>query len=237
MPVDKGRDLLSQKRLKTLCGDTMHTLFSKSARVLAVGLVAGLTLMLAGCGKRSTAAAVSADDMSEGSPTAKVTVVEYASVACPICARVNQEVMPQFKAKYVDPGKVRYIYRPMMTGNASVATAGHLLAQCAGKEKFFKVVDSIMRSQAEMDQGGPPEQYVNARPVLLGVAQAAGLSEEQFDSCIRNPAGIRALDDANDKALKAGVDATPTFFVNGKKMEMHKGDISDFDAAIQPLLK
>ena len=216
----------------------MNTLFSKPVRTVAMGLALGLALIATGCSKSgSSTASVSPSDMSEGAPTAKVTVVEYASVACPICARVNQDIMPAFKAKYVDPGKVLYVYRPMMTGNPSVATAGHLLAQCAGKDKFFKVVDAIMRSQDEMNQGGAPEQYVNARPVLLGIAQSAGLSEEQFSTCIQDPKGIQALDNINDAALKAGVDATPTFFVNGKKMEFKKFDITDFDAAIQPLLK
>jgi len=213
----------------------MQTLLSKSTGLAATGLMIGLALTVSGCSKGSTATAVSAGDMSEGSPNAKVTVVEYASVACPVCAGVNHDLMPQFKAKYIDPGKVRYVYRPMMTGNPAVATAGHLLAQCAGKDKFFKVVDAIMRAQDQM--GGEQTGYANARPVLLDIAQSAGLSEEQFNKCVQDPAGIKALNDENDAALKAGVDQTPTFFVNGKKMELHKGDISDFDAAIQPLLK
>ena len=236
MPVDKGRILLSQKRLNTLAGPSMNTLLSKPVRLLALGLALGVALIATGCSKSgSSAAAVSPTDMSEGAPAAKVTVVEYASVACPICARVNQEIMPQFKAKYVDPGKVRYVYRPMMTGNPSVATAGHLLAECAGKDKFFKVVDAVMRSQDQM--GGEQTGYANARPVLLDIAKSVGLSEDQFNTCITNAKAIQALNDVNDQALKAGVDATPTFFVNGKKMELQKGDISDFDNAIQPLLK
>ncbi len=214
----------------------MTTLLSQPVRTIALGLVMGLALLATGCSKSgSSTATVSPNDMSEGSPTAKVTVVEYASVACPICARVNQDIMPAFKAKYVDTGKVRYVYRPMMTGNEQVATAGHLLAQCAGKDKFFKVVDAIMRAQDEM--GGEQTGYSNARPVLLDIAQSAGLSEDQFTTCITNPKAITALDDVNTQALKAGVEATPTFFVNGKKMELHKFDITDFDAAIQPLLK
>ncbi len=214
----------------------MQTLLSKFARVAGFGLAMGLALTVAACGKSApSTAAVSATDLSEGSPTAKVTVVEYASVACPICAHYNQEIMPAFKQKYVDPGKVRYVYRPMMTGNAPVATAGHLLAQCAGKDKFFKVVDAIMRSQEQM--GGEQTGYSNARPVLLDIAKSVGLSEDQFTTCVSDPKGIQALNDENDAALKAGVEATPTFFVNGKKMDVKKGDISDFDAAIQPLLK
>jgi len=217
----------------------MNTFLSHSTRLAGLGLIMGLAIAASGCSKSSNtaASAVSSTDASEGVANAPVTVVEYASVACPICARVNHDIMPQFKAKYVDTGKVHYVYRPMMTGNPAVATAGHLLAQCAGKDKYFKVIDAVMRSQDEMNQGGAPEQYVNARPVLLGIAQSAGLSEDQFNSCITNSKGIQALNDENDAALKAGVDATPTFFVNGKKMELKKGDISDFDAAIQPLLK
>ncbi len=214
----------------------MNTVLSKPVRIVAMGLALGLALIATGCSKSgSSTATVSPNDMSEGAPTAKVTVVEYASVACPICARVNHDIMPAFKAKYVDPGKVRYVYRPMMTGNESVATAGHLLALCAGKDKFFTVVDAIMRAQDQM--GGEQTGYSNARPVLLDIAKAAGLSEDQFTTCVEDPKGIKALDAMNDQALKAGVESTPTFFVNGKKMELQKGDITDFDAAIQPLLK
>ncbi len=176
-----------------------------------------------------------------GNPKAPVTVIQYGSVACPICARVNDQFLPAFKVKYVDTGKVRYIYRPMMTGNVPVAAAGHLLAQCAGKEKYFEVIDAIMRSQNEMDQGGEPEQYANARPVLLRIAEAAGLSEDQFNACIQDPKGIQTLNDENDHALKAGIDATPTFFVNGEKLVLRTGDIrdfdKDFDVMIQPMLK
>jgi protein-disulfide isomerase len=211
----------------------MHTFLSQSARLATLGLMASLTLAATGCSKGASTAAVSSTDMSEGVPTAKVTVVEYASVACPICAVVNHDVMPAFKAKYVDPGKVRYVYRPMMTGDASVATAGHLLAQCAGKDKFFKVVDAVMRSQDQM--GGEQTRYANARPVLLDIAQSVGLSEDQFNTCITDPKAIQALNDENDAALKAGVEATPTFFINGKKIEGH--DMADLDKAIQPLLK
>ena len=214
----------------------MNSLLSKPVRIVAMGLALGLVLIAAGCSKSgSSTATVSPNDMSEGVPTAKVTVVEYASVACPICARVNQDIMPAFKAKYVQTGKVRYVYRPMMTGNESVATAGHLLALCAGKDKFFKVVDAIMRAQDQM--GGEQTGYSNARPVLLDIAKSAGLSEDQFTTCVEDPKGIQALAKVNQDALNAGVEATPTFFVNGKKMELQKGDITDFDAAIQPLLK
>ncbi len=214
----------------------MLTNLHSTIRALALGTLAGIALMAAGCSKGPSTDRVGTD-MSAGKADAPVTVIEYASVACPICARMNQAAMPTFMTKYVDTGKVHYIYRPMMTGNSAVATAGHLLAQCAGPEKSFKVVDAIMRSQEEMDQGGPPEQYTNARPVLERIALSVGLSKDQFEKCVTNADGITKLNDAHDKAIKDGVDGTPTFFVNGKKIPLQKYDISDLDAAIQPQLK
>ena len=61
-------------------------------------------------------------DMAIGAgEDAKVTVVEYASVACHACAGWNDQVWPEFKAKYVDTNKVRYVFREMITGNPDVA--------------------------------------------------------------------------------------------------------------------
>ncbi len=201
-------------------------------RAALLGLVAGAMLILAGCGKSPSAAA--GDDMSQGDPKAKITIVEYASVACPICGHVNDTIMPEFKKRYVDTGKVHYIYRPMMTGNQTVATAGHLLAACAGKDKYFSVIDAIMRSQQEMDAGGPPEQYTNARPVLTRIATSVGMSEADFNKCVTDAKSIDHLNDLNQQYLtKDGIDGTPTFFVNGKKVNGIPTDISYFDDAIK----
>jgi len=198
------------------------------SRAAFMGLAAGLLLLAAGCGKKPAAAA--GDDVSMGNPGSKITVVEYASVACPICAHVNETVFPEFKKKYIDTGKVNYVYRPMMTGNPAVAVAGHLLAACAGKDKYFNVIDAIMRSQQEM--GGEETGYANARPVLQRIATSVGLSEDQFNKCITDPDGIKHLNDLNDQYLKDGIEATPTFVVNGKRMNGTPVDLSDFDKVI-----
>lgn len=177
-------------------------------------------------------------DMGMGNPNAKVTVIQYGSVACPVCARVQETVMPAFIKKYVDTGKVYYIYRPMMTGNAAVATAGHLLAECAGKDKYFNIVDEVMRAQGEMDKGGPPEQYVNAHPVLARIARDAGLSDQQFETCIGDQAGIARMGERNQTYMdRDGMTGTPTFLVNGNEMGSIPMDISFFDKALAPLLK
>jgi len=207
----------------------------RSFRIATFAALAGMALLAASCSKSGSGTAVSSEEMGKGVSTAKVTIVEYASVACPLCAHFNAEVMPDLEKKYIDSGKVYYVYRPMMTGNPAVAAAGHRLAECSGKDKYFKVIDAIMRSQEAM--GGEETGYANAKPVLAGIAKSVGLSDDQFNTCITDSKGLARLNDLNKKYLTDdGIDGTPTFLVNGKKLTRTKGDISDFDAAIKPLL-
>ncbi len=213
----------------------MHILSGKTRRGLLTAAAFGLALVAAGCSKGGSKTEVAPDEMSMGSATAPITLIEYASVACPICAHVNEAVMPELKTKYIDTGKVRYVYRPMMTGAPTVAAAGHLLAECAGKDKYFKVIDAVMAGQKQMYVTGENDQ--NARPVLLGIAQSLGMSEEDFNKCITDQVALKRLSDLNEKYMtKDGVNATPTFIANGKELKLKNGDISDFDEAFKPLL-
>ena len=63
------------------------------------------------------------DDMTLGSPKAPVTIIEYASVGCPHCARWSNEVFAAFKAKYVDSGRARFVVREMLNGDPDLAAA------------------------------------------------------------------------------------------------------------------
>ncbi len=213
----------------------MQISVGKTLRMTGATAFMGLALVASGCSKTSSTGAVGADEMSMGPADAKVTVIEYASVACPICGHVNETVMPEFKAKYVDSGKVRYVYRPMMTGNPAVAAAGHLLAECAGKDKYFTVIDQVMRSQEAM--GGEETGYANARPVLFSIGQSLGMSEDAFNKCITDEKGLKRLNDLNQQYMtRDGVNGTPTFVINGKKLDRIPLNIGDFDAALKPAL-
>jgi protein-disulfide isomerase len=213
----------------------MQNTAGKTLRVIGAAAFMGLALTVSGCSKGNSTATIAPDEMSVGPADAKVTVIEYASVACPICGHVNETVMPEFKAKYIDTHQVRYVYRPMMTGNAAVAAAGHMLAECAGKDKYFSVIDAVMRSQEAM--GGEETGYANARPVLFSIGQSLGMSEEAFNKCITSEDGLKRLNDLNQKYLtKDGINGTPTFIINGKKLDRIPQNIGDFDEALKPYL-
>jgi len=165
-----------------------------------------------------------------GNPKAKVTIIEYGSVACPICGRFNVTVMPDLKTKYIDTGKARYVFRPMLTGVPTIAVAGTRLAECAGKDRYFDVVDKVMRGQAEYYAWG--ENDMLARPVLLRIASDFGFNEDAYNKCVLDAAAIKALNASNRAYIEAGIDSTPTFFINGKRFEYHGGGIAEFDKAI-----
>jgi protein-disulfide isomerase len=167
-------------------------------------------LCLAAC-QRPRPVPPTAQDMAMGSPTARVTVIEYASVACPHCASFNNEVFPDFKARYIDTGKVRWILREALTGDTALAAAGFLTAHCAGKAKYFEVVDDIFHSQSQMYASGQPE------PVLLGIAEKAGLTRAQFEACIGDQAALAAIGARwREAERREGVRQTPTFVINGR---------------------
>ena len=194
-------------------------------RVVALALT--VCLGLAGCDKLfGHKDAVTADDMSLGNPAAKVTVIEYASASCPHCARFNNEVFPAFKAKYIDTGTIHYVFREFLTEPVSMAAAGFLTARCAGKDKYFSVLDAIYHGQEAMYQSG------DIKGGLLRIAQSAGVSEDQFNACISDDAALKALNDRVDRYVKEDhITGTPTFVVNGAVLDGEQS-LTSLDTAI-----
>jgi len=195
--------------------------------LVAAALTAALAL--GGCAKPAldSASVAQADDMSLGDPKAKVSVVEYASASCPHCARFAIDVFPAFKAKYVDTGKVRYTLKEYLTEPQALAAAGFLLARCAGKDRYFDVLDAFFRGQDEMVQTG------DVRGVLSRIAKTpGGLSQAQLDACMRDMAAEKALAARADRHMRVDkIGSTPTFIINGRRVE---GEMTmpELDAAI-----
>ena len=183
-----------------------------------------LSLGLAACGPKG--GAVTSEDMTLGNPKADVTVIEYASAACSHCAAWDKEVWPAFKAKYVDTNKINYVFREFITSPPQLAAAGFLLARCAGKDKYFGVLDQVFRAQDEIFRTG------DIRGPLVAVAAQAGMNEAQFNACVSDEKALNALNARVDKYNKdAQITGTPTFIVNGTKLDGEQ-TMAQLDAAI-----
>ena len=193
-----------------MSAQTKYAAMSRRAAMTAAALAAMVTLT--GCNGGGGSQAVDGD-MAMGAPEgAKVTVIEYASVTCHVCAAWQKENWAAFKAAYVDTNKVRYVFRELPTGPVNVAVAGFMIARCAGDDKYFDVVHNIMASQDEWQAG------VNPRDTLFRIGNGAGLSNQQIEACIKNPENIKAADARARASQAADVDGTPTFLVNGVKV-------------------
>ena len=190
-----------------------------TAALLCLGLAASGPL-------RAAQPVVRPDDMSLGSPTALVTVIEYASASCPHCARFNNEVFPAFKAKYIDTGQVRYVFREYLTEPVDVAAAAFMMARCAGNGKYFKVLGEVFRDQEKMYQTG------DVRGVLLKIGEDNGLTEAQYMACLTDAKAKDALfRKADGYYHNDHIDSTPTFLIGGQKLEGEKS-LAELDAAI-----
>jgi protein-disulfide isomerase len=191
-------------------------------------VMALLTLSLAACAKKT---ALTTDDMSLGNPQAKVTMIEYASVGCPVCAKFNNEVFPALKAKYIDTGKIHYVMREVLVGGGeevSLGASGFLLARCAGKDKYFAVTDAVFHAQSDIYDG-----HEDPHAALLKIAQSTGMNEDQFNACINDDAAILALNQRSQDHFKNdNVDATPTFVINGVALTPGYHPLTELDTAI-----
>ena len=103
--------------------------------------------------------------------------------------------------------------------------SGFLLARCAGKDKYFAVVDSLYKNQEQAFQ--------DPRGTLTNIARSMGMSDAQFNTCVSDEKAIQALNDRVEKHNKEGVNSTPTFVVNGKKMEAGYHSLDEIDAMIK----
>lgn len=211
------------------------------AKTIAVSSVA--VLMLAGCGDSGTSASSSegqsqfevAGDHAIGNPDAAVTIVEYASVTCGACYNWHTTVFPDFKEKYVDTGKVRFVFREFPTPPEDLARAGFLIANCAGDDKFFDNIGLQFKRQREiLTSADKRQEYIN-------IAKSAGLSEEEFVACMSNEEENANYERVVQGGIDAGVTSTPTFFINGEKAGRTSGGkqvftLETFDEILEPLL-
>jgi protein-disulfide isomerase len=165
------------------------------------------------------------DEMSLGDPNAPNVVVEYASMTCPHCAEFHAKLLPELKSKYVDTGKVRFIFREFPLDK--LAAFAFMAARCAGKDGYFPMVEALFKTQDRWVTEDDPEAKI------FEVAKQSGLSKEQFDQCMQDQKlfdNIVAVRKRANETFK--VNSTPTFFVNGKPLD-HPESVDDFAALME----
>jgi protein-disulfide isomerase len=167
-------------------------------------------------------------DQILGAADAPVTIIEYASMTCPHCSHFHETTFPELKTKYIDTGKVRFIFREFPLD--PLAAAGSMLARCAGKDKYFPMIDALFSQQKD---------WVVQKPLapMLAIAKQAGFTQQSFDECLANQQMLNGIEESRTRAAsKFNVNSTPTFFINGK---VFRGALTpeELEKQVTPLLK
>lgn len=151
-----------------------------------------------------------------GDASAPVTIIEFSDFQCPFCRTFFEDTYTQLKKDYIDSGKVQLSYRhfPLDFHPAAQITAE--AAECANEQdKFWEFHDTVYEKQGA--QGTGTIQYT--KDDLKTWAADLAIDTAAFNQCLDSGKHTQTVKDDVSYAGTVGVQATPTFFVNGQKIE------------------
>lgn len=182
-----------------------------------VAVAAGVVAMIGPRGfTRAEAQDIGPEDRTLGSADAPITIIEYASLTCPHCARFHKDTYPELKSQWVDSGKARFVFRHFpLDGLALRASA---LSECLEGERFFGFLDLLFSNQQTWASAGDPIA------ALQDLAKQAGIDEATSSACLKDDVTItRVLTQRKEAADEFDINSTPSFVINGKTI---KGGLS-----------
>ena len=163
-----------------------------------------------------------------GDAKAPITVIEYASLTCSHCAHFHTQVLPEIKKKWIETGKVKLVYRDFPLDQ--IAAKAAQIAECAGNDKYFGVLDIIFRGQPQWATAADPLAEL-AKPLRI-----AGMGENEIKACLANEAMSNAVIKDYQGGEAMGVNSTPTLFING---QLYRGarSVEELDGVFGKLAK
>ena len=181
-----------------------------------------------------------------GNPKAKITVVEYGSLTCPHCRHFAETAVKPLIEQYVRTGKASYEYRSFVLNGIDLAAT--LVARCGGPAHFFPMASQLYATQPTWvgkvgDLSREQQEKLDALPQgqlmlaiakvtgLLPIAAAQGIPRPKAEACLKDEGAANGLMKMEQAGTSLGVEGTPTFFVNGKKVPAYDW------TSLQPFLK
>ncbi len=212
---------------RTICSGVESRLTLIRVSCLAVFIFA--VALTTGAVAPASAAPAPADmEMALGRDDAPVTIIEYASMSCPHCAKFHEQTLPMLQEKYIDTGKVRLVFREFPLERTAYWAS--IMARCAGEKRYFAFVDVFFKKQQSWYSAEDPFQ------ALLKIARLGGLSASAVKACSEDQAlGDGILQTRLEGEQQHDVTSTPSFVIDGKT---YRGALTleEIEKIIIPLL-
>ncbi len=146
------------------------------------------------------------DDAIKGDANAPVTIIEFSEYQCPFCKRYVDQTLTEIQKKYIDTGKVKYVFRDFPLGFHQNAKPAAMATECVhelgGDEAYWKYHDKLFENTQALDSDSL-KKYASD----MGYDIADCLDSEKFSDEV----------DADAKEGSSyGVQGTPAFFINGR---------------------
>ncbi len=151
-----------------------------------------------------------------GNESAKIEMIEFASLTCGHCAKFHNEVFPKIKEEFIDKGIVNFTYKDFPLDKFALKAS--VIARCSGNDRFFSFLKVLYNKQKDWTRTQDPFKS------LLKIAKLGGLKNDEIKVCVGNKSiedGI--LKQRLSSSKKFDITATPTIYFNGQKYD---GDLS-----------
>jgi len=193
---------------------------SKLSPAVLLGIIAAAVLVVAGIIILATRAAnaplTATNRVGEGAAWgpvgAPVTIIDYSDFGCSHCRDFAQNQGKQLRADYEAGGNVRFEFHHMIIGGTPTRDAANASECAADQGRFWDYHDALFARQ-----GSSANPFT--KPLLKRYAAELGLDAAAFDPCVDQSAHYNTIAASESQARSKGVNATPTFFINGKKIE------------------
>lgn len=182
-------------------------------------LLVGLVLMLS-----ATAFPGRLSAQDTGSSGA-VTLVEYSDYQCPACAYFHP-IVKKLKDHFGDRLKVEYRYFPL-NSHQYAALAARAAQAAKNQDKFLQMHNMLFENQDRWASAGNPQS------IFTGYAKKIGLNLDQFQNDLNAAETQKTVMEERQQGRNMGVDATPTFFINGEKMMQLPQSFEEFKALVE----
>jgi protein-disulfide isomerase len=144
----------------------------------------------------------------KGNESAPVTIIEFSEYQCPYCGKYVRETLSQLDKEYIQTGKVKYYFRDFPLSFHQYAQKAAEAARCANDQgKLWEYHDKVFE-----------EQDLLSLEKLKEWAEGLGLNAGEFNKCLDEGKYKEAVKKDFSDGQAAGVQGTPSFFINGKPL-------------------